>query len=360
MNYMGVDYHKKYSTVTVVDERGKVMRQMRIDNTRESLMILFDEIEGPCSAVLEACRNWLVMHDMLEEFAQEVKLAHPLKVKAIASAKIKTDEIDSRVLADLLRADLIPEAHVPSPGVRLSRSVLRQRLFYVRLRTMVKNRIHGIVDAHPQIVRARGMKSDLFGKAGRKWLDEIELSRSERRLLDNELELLDALNGQIRKSDRWVKELSEGNEQIKNLQTIPGIGKFISVLLWSEIDGIDRFANPKKLSSYAGLVPSTYSSGGKTFHGRLTKQGSKWIRWAVIEAAVPAITSDYWLRSHYDHVKSRSGSNAAKVAVARRLLALVYRVLKENRAYRSVKEQAKHNIRKNLERNKVLAAPVRP
>lgn len=360
MNYMGVDYHKKYSSVTVVDERGKVMRQMRIDNTRESLMSLFDEIEGPCSAVLEACRNWLVMHDMLEEFAQEVKLAHPLKVKAIASAKIKTDEIDSRVLADLLRADLIPEAHVPSLEVRLARNVLRQRLFYVRLRTMVKNRVHGIVDAHPHIARTKGMKSDLFGKAGRKWLDEIELPLSDRRLLDNELELLDALNGQIRKSDRWVKELSEGNEQIKNLQTIPGIGKFISVLLWSEIDGIDRFANPKKLSSYAGLVPSTYSSGGKTFHGRLTKQGSKWIRWAVIEAAVPAITSDYWLRSHYDHVKSRSGSNAAKVAVARRLLALVYRVLKENRAYRSVKEQARHNIRKNLERNKVLAAPVRP
>jgi len=358
MNYVGVDYHKKYSSVTVVDEKGDEKMQVRINNTRGSLTSLFNEIDGPCSAVIEACRNWQVMHDMLEEFADEVKLAHPLKVKAIASAKIKTDEIDSRVLADLLRADLIPEAHVPSRDVRLARNVLRQRMFYVRLRTMVKNRIHALVDRHPEIARSKGMKSDLFGKAGMEWLREIDLSKHERRLLDGELELLDALNDRIKRSDGWVKELAKDNEDVELLQTIPGIGRFFAVLLWSEIDGIERFPTPKKLCSYAGLVPSTYSSGGKTFHGRITKRGNKWIRWAMVEAVVPAITHDYWLRSHYEHVKRRDGSNPAKVAVARRLLTLAYRLLSERRAYRPVKEQMRSNIRTSMEKRNIPVAPI--
>jgi transposase len=357
MNYVGVDYHKKYSVVTVVDEKGQVKKQVRINNSMESLASLFGEIEGPCSAVLEACRNWLVMHDMLEVFADEVKLAHPLRVKAIAHAKIKTDEIDSKVLADLLRADLIPEAHVPSRDVRLARNVLRQRMFYVRLRTMVKNRIHSLVDRHPDIARSKGMRSSLFGKAGMEWLREIELSKHERRLLDGELELLQALDGQIKRSNEWVKELAKNNEDVEFLLTIPGVGRFFAVLLWSEIDGIGRFANPKKLCSYAGLVPSTYSSGGKIFHGRITKRGNKWIRWAMVEAVVPAITSDYWLRGHYEHIKSRNGSNPAKIAVARRLLTLAYRVLSERRAYRPIKERMRSNIKDSIEKRSIPAAP---
>ncbi|MFQ6112432.1 MAG: IS110 family transposase [Nitrospinota bacterium] len=358
MNYMGVDYHKKYSSVTVADGAGRVIRRVRISNTRQALGALFEGLEGPCTAVMEASRNWMVMHDMLEEFAGEVKLAHPLRVKAIASARVKTDEIDSKVLADLLRAGLIPEAHVPSRGVRLARSVLRQRMFYVRLRTMVKNRVHALVDRHPEIARSEGMKADLFGKAGMEWLRELELTKDERRLLDGELELLDALNGRIGRSERWVKELAGDNEDVRLLQSIPGIGRFFAVLLWSEIDGIERFANPKKLCSYAGLVPSTYSSGGKTFHGRITRRGNRWIRWAMVEAVVPAISSDYWLRSHYEHVKRSHGVNPAKVAVARRLLTLVYRILSEKRAYRPVKERTRRNLRQSVKSRHIPAAPM--
>jgi transposase len=357
MNYMGVDYHKKYSHVTVMDDRGKVTMRAKIRNEREAIEPLFEELDGPCKVVMEATRNWIVMHDLLEEFAEEVKLAHPLKVKAIASAKIKTDEIDSKVLADLLRADLIPEAHVPSRDVRLAKNVLRQRIFFVRIRTMVKNRIHTLVDRHPDIARSAGMKADLFGKAGKIWLKEIDLPKHERKLLDSEIELLEVLNERIKSSDGWVKELGMDNEEVRLLQSIPGIGLFIAVLLWSEIDGIDRFSNPKKLCSYAGIVPSTYSSGGKTFHGRLTKQGNKWICWAMTEAAIPAIRCDFWLRSHYEHIKSRNGPNTAKVAVARRLLTLVYRVLSEKRVYRPVKEQMMVNISNAVKNKKNLGRP---
>jgi transposase len=358
MKYVGIDYHKKYSHVTVMDEKGKVLKTSRINNSREEVAALFESFSGGSEAVLEATRNWLVMHDLLEEYADDVKLAHPLKVKAIASAKIKTDKIDSHVLAHLLRTDLIPEAHVPTKSVRTARNVLRQRMFFVRMQTMVKNRIHALVDRYPDIPRTAGMKSDLFGKAGMAWLREIELSVADRKLLDAELELLEALKDHIKRSNRWLKELAKGNEEVSLLMTIPGIGCFFAVLLWAEIDGISRFANPKKLASYAGLVPSTYSSGGKTFHGRLTKHGNKWIRWAMVEAVVPAITSDYWLRSHYEHIKSRRGSNTAKVAVARRLLTLVHRVLTQRRPYRDAKEQMRYNISASLERKKGPAAPM--
>jgi len=352
MNIIGIDYHKSYSHVTVLTETGELLGKGRIGNRLEDVAALFENLEGESKAVIEATRNWLVMHDMLEQYC-DVTLANPFKVKAIASAKIKTDEIDSRVLADLLRADLIPEAHVPSKDVRLARNVLRQRLFFVRMRTMVKNRIHGLVDRHPEIEKGKGMKSDLFGKSGTRWLYEIDVGSDERKLLDSELTLLEALNARIKSSDRWVNELAKGNKEIDLLKTIPGIGKFFAVLLWAEIDGVKRFATPKKLAAYAGLVPSTYSSGGKTHHGRITRQGNKWIRWAMVEAVVPAITNDWWLRSHYEHIKVRAGYNGAKVATARRLLTLVFRVLSERRAYRPVREKMRDNIIASIEKKKI-------
>jgi len=357
MNIIGVDYHKSYSHVTILDDHGQELWKGRIGNRPEDVAALFENLQGESKAVIEATRNWLVMHDLLEQFC-DVTLAHPLKVKAISSAKIKTDAIDSRVLADLLRADLIPEAHVPSKNVRLARNVLRQRLFFVRMRTMVKNRIHGLIDRHPEIEKGEGMDSDLFGKSGRTWLREIDLPPEERKLLDGELSLLDALDARIKSSDRWVSDLAKGNRDVALLKTIPGIGPFFAVLLWAEIDGIDRFAHPKKLAAYAGLVPSTYSSGGKTHHGRITRQGNKWIRWAMVEAVKPAITSDWWLRGHYEHIKARAGYNGAKVATARRLLTLVFRVLSERRVYRPAKEKMRDNIRASIEKRKIPAAPM--
>jgi len=202
------------------------------------------------------------------------------------------------------------------------------------------------------------MKSDLFGKSGMKWLAQVELPVQERRLLNGELELLSLLNDRIKGSDRWLSELAKDNKEVNLLRSVPGIGLFLAVLIWAEIDGIERFSDPKKLASYAGLVPSTYSSGGKTYHGRLTKQGNKWIRWAVIEAALPATRSDYWLRSHYEQIKIKKGANLAKVAVARRLLVIVFRILKEKRSFRVADKNAIFNVSDLKKRTKSLAAPV--
>lgn len=334
MQFVGVDQHKRFSYITVVDDRGRLVKEGRISSSRESLKKFLNNPlpQEDSQAVLEAGRNWTVMYDWLEEEIGEVKLAHPIKVKAIAEAKIKTDKIDAKVLAHLLRCDLVPEAYVPDKETRIAKNVLRQRMFLIKISTMAKNRIHIILDRHPEI-RSEMNPTDLFGVQGRQWLKEVKLPREERRLLDTELKVLTALEERLKASDSWVLSLGKNDPRVKRLLSIPGIGKFFALLISSEIDDITRFKNPDKLAAYAGLIPSTYSSGNRTFHGRMTKQGNKYLRWALIEAVWPAIRKDLSLRLYYQKIKARKGANPAKVATARRLSGIVYRVLSQDRDY---------------------------
>lgn len=331
--YVGVDNHKKFSYLSVMDEKGIVVKEGRVVNTKESVnKFLGKEYTQNTSAVLEAGRNWTVMYDWLEEELDEVKLAHPLKVKAIAEAKIKTDKIDAKTLAHLLRCDLVPEAYVPGKDTRAIKNILRQRMFLVKLSTMVKNRIHLIIDRHPEL-KNQIDPSDLFGKQGMEWLKLIVLSKEDKRILDEEIDLLNYLTEKIDSSNSWVTQLGKDNPNVKLLMTIPGIGKFFALLIANEIDDITRFRDKGKLASYAGLIPSVHASADKIFHGRIVKHGNKYLRWALIEAVWPAIRKDLSLREYYESLKKRKGSNQAKVAVARRLSIIVYRVLSQNRPY---------------------------
>jgi transposase len=353
MHYVGVDYHKKSSYVTVVDERGKVVKKGQIANSKEALAALLEGTGPEASAVLEAGRNWPVMYDWLEELVEEVTLAHPAKVRVIAEAKVKTDRIDSRMLAQLLRADLIPTAYVPGRVTQEQRRKLRQRMFLVRLRTMLKNRIHILLDRHPELSATAQSFSDLFGKAGRAWLAQVLVPGMDEELLREDLELLQFIEQRIKASDGWVAQLAETDARAKLLATLPGIGNFLSVLLAVEIDDVGRFCRAQKLCAYAGLVPSTYASGGYVHHGRITKQGNKWMRWACIEAVYPALRKDPALAVIYERLKAAKGANVAKVAVAKRLLTIAYRLLTEKRPYRPAEEA---RVRRRIS----PAAPVLP
>jgi transposase len=332
VHYIGVDYHKKYSYVVVKDKEGKVERRGMVNNTREEFQQLLKPYRSG-KAVVEATRNWCLVYDWLEEILDSVALAHPLKVRAIAEARIKTDKISADILCDLLRSDLLPEAYVPSKETREAKNVLRQRMFFVRIQTMVKNRIYTILDRHPEIISQAPEVSDIFGVSGMNWLKQAVLPGQDNRLLASELDLLQAIMRKISESNRMVKELAQDDKRVKLLRSIPGLGPFFSVLVAQEIDDISRFRSEKKLCAYAGLVPSTYASGGKVFHGRIIKTGNKWLRWALIEAVYPAISCDADLFGYYQRLKIKKGANAAKVATARRLLTIVYRVLSQERLY---------------------------
>lgn len=332
MLYVGVDAHKSASQLTVVDELGEILDRRRVASTRAALVGALEGNGGePIKAVLEAGYGWGPIYDWLGEVADEVVLAHPTKVRAIAEARIKNDRLDSEILAHLLRADLIPEAYAPSKEARAMKRVLRQRMFLVRLRTMVKNRIRALLFQHgvePPPV------SDLFGKKGLAWLkEEPELPAPDGWLLGEEVELAETLKAKIRATEGLIGELAEGDEAVGWLRSVPGIGEFFSVLIRHEVGEMERFPSPKKFASYTGLIPSTYASGKRITHGKLTKEGNKWLRWAFIEAVSPAIRVSPYLRGYYQRIKSRRGVKDARTATARKLAELCWTVWTERREY---------------------------
>jgi transposase len=253
------------------------------------------------------------MYDWLDEMSEEVLLAHPLKVRAIASARIKNDRIDSEVLAHLLRANLIPAAHAPSREIRALRRVLRQRMFFVQLRTMLRNRIRALLAQHsvklPENER-------IYTKQGRAWLDRVILPDTDAHLLHEDCELHDGIEAQVESTDCLINKLATQDPAVKWLISVPGIGRFLSVLIRWETDDIHRFADAKHFASYTGLAPSTYASSSRLAHGPLTKQGNKWLRWAFIEAVTPAARSSQFVCNQL--YESEKPSKVQRMHVARR------------------------------------------
>ena len=225
MVFVGVDAHKSTSQITVMDESGNILKRQRVPSSPAGFQQGLSGFDHPMKAVLEASYCWGPMFDWLDELADEVVLAHPSKVRAIAEARIKTDKIDSETLAHLLRADLIPKAYAPSKDTRAIKRVLRQRLFLVQLRTMVKNRIRTLLAQHavelPKL-------SDLFGKSGLAWLRQVELPRPDGSLFHEDLQLLQVFAEKIASTEHLIEELASGGEAVVWLSSLPGIGKFLS------------------------------------------------------------------------------------------------------------------------------------
>ena len=243
--------------------------------------------------------------------------------------KIKPDTIDARTLADLLMADLIPKVYVPAKHVRAQKDLLRQRLWLVSIRTMVKNRIHHILDRNHVVAH----HSDTFGKAGREELNQVDIAAPDDLLLKAHLEILDHIQAQIGHSEQWIHEAVCGNPRVATLRTTPGLGKVLAALVAMEIDDVHRFASPGKLCAYAGLVPTTYASGGKVRHGRLLPSCNRWLRWAYVEAAWIAQRTSPYCHTYFERVKRRKGANSAATALARRLCEITWHCLNDNRPY---------------------------
>ncbi len=333
MEYMGIDCHKQYLVTALMDEEGRLIRQDRVPTSRRAIEAYFAHLprgSGPLNAVMEASRNWTCLYDDIAPLVDSLVLAHPLKTRVIAEAKIKTDKIDARHLAHLLRTNLIPLAYIPGRETREMKNLVRFRIALVRLSTIVKNRVHFILARnHFNEVEI----SDVFGKKGRELLGTMSFAGRDRMMIDSYLEILDDVQKRIAATERIIAEIVKNDSVIQLLKSVPGIGDVLAPLLRFEIDDIARFATPRKLWSYAGLVPSTYSSGGKTRHGRLTKQGNVWIRWAMVEAVHAAVKKDVSLRRYYGRIAAKAGKNAATTATARKLLEIIHRVWRTGRPF---------------------------
>jgi len=330
MLYVGIDYHKNYSYATKMDERGEILEQLRFMNDQESIEEFANTLPEDSKLVLEATGSWYYFFEQMENKVKDIILSNPIKTRAIAEARIKTDKIDSETLAHLLRTDLIPCSYIPKREIRDLREILRYRASLITLRTMIKNKIHAILSKNGIKIKY----SDIFGKRAFKYLEELELRDCYKKALTGYLEIAKTLTKEIGTITEVIEQLVEENEDAKLLTTIPGIGYYSALLIVSEIGDINRFPSSKQLCSYAGLVPSVYSSGGKTYHGRITKQGSKWIRSILIELSIHFIKSSKHLKNLYGRLKIRKGSNLARVAVAREMLRIIYSMLKDKRPFK--------------------------
>jgi transposase len=261
-----------------------------------------------------------------------IHLASPYQTRLIAAAQIKTDKFDARKLAKLLRGGLIPEVHIPGPETRANKLVLRQRMFLVRERTRIRNRIHKLLG------RQHGLEmpqvSDLFGTKGRAALRAARLGEPDQQMLDDALAVLETLEERIKQEEKTIKERMGGTDTMKFLESMPGIGPILGSVIAAEIDDISRFFDADKLCAYAGIVPSTYSSGGKTSHGRTLRACNKWMKWALVEASWVAIGhSAYFGGLYRSHVARGKKKTKAILIVARRMCQIIWHVLKEQRPY---------------------------
>ena len=328
--FVGMDLHKNYLQIAVMNEKGKVLENSRINNDLKQIGRFFDENinDEKVRVVMESSSVWYNIYSYLsEEKHLNVVLSNPIKTRAIASAKIKTDKLDAAKLANLLRGGYIAECYVPDRRIMDLRELVRHRAALVRMRTKLKNKIHSIVLMKGiQISSKHSSFTHLYN-------EELKALNDYR--INGYLHLIESLDSEIKDVSKKILVLAKEDEMASLLMTIPGIGYYSALLIVSEIGDITRFPDSYHLCSYAGLVPSTHSSGGITYHGNITRRGSKYLRWIMLECVHAHIRTNKTsnITQFYTRLAKIKGNPKAAVAAASKLLKVVYWVMKEKRKY---------------------------
>jgi transposase len=327
--YCGIDLHKKFSAVCLMDSTGQIIQQRKIYHDRGELESFF-QAQPALKCALEPVDNWGWVVDALQSLGHEVHLANTYKVRLIAESRIKTDKVDARVLADLLRTGYLPEAYVASVTLRDQRTYLRYRIDLSRQRARLKTQIKRLLRIEnyqvPQF-------ANLFGKKGRTWLETTALRPTHERIKRENLETIKHYDAYIAKLDNEIRRHCQNNEVIQRLMTIPGIGQLSAQVIMAETGQMERFKTAKHFASYCGLAVSQRSSAGKTHFGAITKQGNKNIRWILTEGAQKAKFSDLNLKQFFDRIAYKRGKSKATVAVARKLAEICWQVVTKQVPY---------------------------
>lgn len=333
---IGIDYHKRYSVFCVIDAEGEVLERGRIEHVEPGAFLALLARWPRGRVVFEASMNWHWLYEILEgRLAPEaIVLANPYKTRIIAEAQVKTDKVDAFILAQLLRGHLISSVHIGSRENRQRKEILRQRAFFVRQRTMLRNRIHRLLGGQ------HGVKlpqcSDLFGRKGLSFLEALELPAPAGLLLRQQLEMLRNLQLRIREDEKALEAMLDHSPALERVRSLPGMGLILAAVVVSEIDDITRFPSAQKLCGYAGLCPSTSSSGGKTFQGRLMPHCNKWLRWGFVEAAWVAVGCSPYFGNLYKSKRALGKkANTAILATARRMARITWQLLTQERTYTS-------------------------
>jgi transposase len=335
--FIGCDAHKKFSVFVTVNEKGQAGKAVRVAHDRQLYREFLARLPPHSAIAVEASGSYSWLVDEMERSGHHPRLCNPLEAKRRMGLTNKTDKLDARGLAVLLRNGTLPEVWIPPSELRDQRELLRLRVFLVRLRTRVKNRIHGTLARYN--IQVPG--ADLFGVEARSQLEKRlpELPVHSREAVEQELTTLDFLETQIESAEQRLEAIMKVSVEADLLKTLPCVGKILSMVLMLEIGRIDRFPTAAHLASYAGLVPRVHSSGGHTRMGQVCGNVNRNLKWALVETGNLIVINQRGLAGRhvvrlYQRIKRSKNHQKAVVAVARHLAEAAWWVLTEQEVYR--------------------------
>ena len=336
MLHAGLDLSRRKVDVCLVSEEGEHLDQLAVPPDVDSLRTLarrIEELHGePVHAVVESMTGARLVHDTLEQEGWSVEIADAQKVKGLAPLACKTDRIDSMVLAVLSQRELVPAIWLPDPHIREEREPARFRLHLVRHRSMLKHRIHSspINFGKPCTV------TDLFGVEGRKLLERLQVPEPWPGNITASVTLIDDLERQIDDINKRLRGGHADHPYVPLLLSVPGIGWVLAFTIAAEIGEIERFSSPQRLTGYTGLCPRVSQSGDSDRRGPLSKQGPRYLRWALIEATMHALKHPAYAE-RYQRNKRRlgkqRGAKVAQVDIARRLAHAIWHMPSRNEKF---------------------------
>jgi len=332
MLHVGLDLSRRRLDYHVLDDVGETLAVDAVPPDADGLCRLSSRFPVPIRAAIESMTGARFVHDQLELAGWEVEIADAARVKGLAPLACKTDRIDARVLAELSWRDLVPSIWLPQPRIREERERARFRLHLVRHRTSLKNRVHSTLLAHGVPCPV----SDLFGLRGRRLLERLRLPQPWLANVEASLELIDYLDSEIVRYEIELERLGADHPYVPLLRTIPGLGWVLAYTVAAEIGSIERFPTPTKLAGYTGLCPRVYQSGASDRRGSLSKQGPRYLRWALIEATSHACRHPAYA-TRYQQTKQRlgtqRGASVARVQLARTLAHAIWHMLTRNQPF---------------------------
>ena len=322
--FVGIDLHRRRSVIVRQSESGEQLSAVRILNDPASLQLQLEQAGSDPEVVLEATYGWYWAVDVVQACGARVHLAHPLGVKGFRYRRVKNDVRDAADLADLLRMGRLPEAWIAPPQTRELRELVRYRAKLVAIRSGFKAQIHAVLAKAGVLIAV----SDVFGVTGRQRLGKVPLRPAYAQRIRSLLELIDILDSHEARFAAMIAERLNTDRGYQAIQHVPGIGPTLAAVFVAEIGDVHRFTDPAHLCSWAGLTPRHRESDTVVHRGHITKQGSKAVRWAAIEAIQhqPDTTK---IALDRNRIEARRGRNIAKVAAARKLLTLVYYGLRD-------------------------------
>jgi len=327
--YVGLDTHKKFVFGCVKNKDGNILFEQKFKNEPHSIDTFLLNVDKDSKIALESSSCWQYIFDYLVDQGYNVFLSNPAKTRLIGESKKKTDVEDARKLADLLRMNMLPLSYAAPLHIRMQRQITRHRASLVSMRTQTKNKIHAILRRHGITTEL----NDCFTQKGLEYLESIDLPMCDRFELDQYIGILRHYSKKIQDTQERIEEIAADDPYAKIVMTHVGMSHYSSLMVVAEIADIRRFCSCKKLVSFAGLNPSVSQSGEKCYLGNISKQGSKHLRWILIQCANIAAQKDKKLKSYYMKKKLGKGHNKAIVAVARKMLINIYVMLKHNITY---------------------------